>query len=194
MTCKFPSLAAAAVLSTALAHAGAGPESALSLFDFGSGDSSWGSIDDRVMGGISQSRMSINEGVARFEGVVSLENNGGFASVRSPAERRDLSAFDGLVLRVRGDGNTYGVRLRTTAAFDGVSYQADIAPRAGEWIEVMLPFDAFRAVFRGRPVPGHSPLDPRRIQTVGFIIARKQAGPFLLETAWIRAYRNTNSE
>ena len=58
---------------------------AMTLFDFDSADavSGWFSVDDRVMGGVSVSQMRYaGDGVARFSGDMSLENNGGFASVR----------------------------------------------------------------------------------------------------------------
>lgn len=61
------------------------------LFDFTdpSAANAWHAIDDRVMGGISRSTMRHDPaGHAVFEGTVSLERNGGFASVRSsPGER-----------------------------------------------------------------------------------------------------------
>ena len=65
----------------------------------------WFVVNDGVMGGISSGRMRpVGDDVAAFSGHVSLENNGGFASVRTVLEPGDLSAFAGLALRVRGDG------------------------------------------------------------------------------------------
>lgn len=160
----------------------------MKIFDFSSGSQAWPSIDDAVMGGVSTSEMSVEHGVASFRGTVSFDNNGGFASVRSRPERHDLSACAGLILEVRGDGKRYGFRLRTTDAFDGVSYQAELAPPPGEWVEVELPFSAFEPVYRGRRVPDHPPLDPSRVTTFGLIIAR-QEGPFRLDLAGIHGYR-----
>jgi hypothetical protein len=61
------------------------------LFDFSDSraTNAWQAIDDRVMGGISRSTLRHDPaGHAVFEGTVSLERNGGFASVRSsPGER-----------------------------------------------------------------------------------------------------------
>ena len=45
-------------------------------------------IDDVVMGGVSRSSFGrAAPGIARFSGCVSLENSGGFASVRTAARR-----------------------------------------------------------------------------------------------------------
>jgi hypothetical protein len=115
---------------------------------------------------------------------VSFDNNGGFSSVRSSPVVHDLSAFEGLVLKVRGDGKRYGFRLKTDASFDGVSYQVEIDPPAGEWLEIALPFNDFVPVYRGRRVPRHPPLDPSRIASFGLLISR-QKGPFRLDVEMI---------
>jgi len=151
----------------------------------------WQSIDDAVMGGLSSSEMVVENGIAVFRGEVSLDNNGGFASVRSEARDHDLSGFDGLVLRVRGDGKRYRFRLRTTSANGGVSYQASLEPEAEAWQEVAIPFVDFEAVFRGRRVPSQPPLDPTEVKTFGLLIAGRQAGAFRLEIEWIRGYRHS---
>jgi monofunctional biosynthetic peptidoglycan transglycosylase len=155
------------------------------VFDFSRGAEPWPSIDDTVMGGRSASEMRIEEGTAVFTGKVSLENNGGFASVRSLPDDHDLSGYRGVSIRVRGDGKTYGLRLKTDRRFDSVSYQARLAPGNGEWKVVRIPFDEFRPVFRGRPVPGAPVLDPASIKSFGLIISDKQEGPFRLEIEWI---------
>jgi NADH dehydrogenase [ubiquinone] 1 alpha subcomplex assembly factor 1 len=143
-------------------------------------------IDDVVMGGRSHSRLAHDpRGFAVFEGVLSLEDGGGFASVRSEPRPRDLSAHGGLVLRVRGDGRRYKLNLRADGAFDGVTWQAAFQPPAGDWTEVALPFAAFAPTFRGRPVAA-GPLDAASVATLGFLVAR-DSGNFRLELSWIRA-------
>jgi monofunctional biosynthetic peptidoglycan transglycosylase len=158
------------------------------IIEFQTAAESWRNIDDAVMGGLSASEMVIENGVAVFHGEVSLANRGGFASVRSEPEDHDLSAFDGLVLRVRGDGKRYRVRLRTTAALDGPSYQATVEPPTGVWQEITVPFSDFEPVFRGRRLPDHPPLDPGGVMTFGLMIADNQAGSFRLEIGWIAGY------
>lgn len=156
------------------------------VFDFLPGDAPWRSIDDTVMGGRSSSEMRVENGTAVFTGNVSPEDGGGFASVRSQPSDHDLTGFRGVVIRVRGDGKVYGLRIKTDSGFDGVNYQASFA--AGEqWEGIEIAFDEFKPVFRGRPVPGHPALDPASIKSFGLIISRKQYGPFRLEVDWIRA-------
>ena len=126
----------------------------------------WTSVDDRVMGGVSASRVVATPEGLEFSGVVSLANNGGFASIRARPREYDLAGTTALLLRVRGDGQTYKLALRTNEAFDGVQYQARFATRAGEWIEVVMPVTDFQPTFRGRPVEAPA-LDPGRIRGFG---------------------------
>ena len=86
------------------------------LFDFQTTTHSptWQVVNDDVMGGVSTSQFQlVPNGGAVFSGVVSLENNGGFASVRSSPVRENLSCTDAFVLRVRGDGRRYKFTVRT---------------------------------------------------------------------------------
>lgn len=76
----------------------------------------WASVNDRVMGGVSTSQATAtNEGLA-FSGVVSLDNNGGFASIRALPCEYGLDGVIALVLRVRGDGKAYKFGMRTDEA------------------------------------------------------------------------------
>jgi len=183
---------AAACMMFALAiGGGAGGQEAVMIIDFATQNEGWPNIDDAVMGGVSSSAMGVEDGVATFRGVVSFDNNGGFASVRSRPQVRDLSPFDGLILRVKGDGKSYGFRLRTSASFDGVSYQVPLTPPADEWTDVVVLFADFVPVWRGRRVADHPALDPARITTLGLIISR-QEGRFRLEIENIRGFRATD--
>jgi hypothetical protein len=159
------------------------PHTTRLLFDFGDsgGVAEWGSIDDRVMGGVSSSRLRHDPaGHAVFEGIVSLERNGGFASIRStPADRGRPSART-CFIEARADGKRFKLNLLTDDVFDSINYQASFAPGA-TWRTLHIPLSTFRATFRGREVPGAPALDPARIRQVGLMIAERQAGAFALE-------------
>ena len=161
------------------------------LYDFSDPQASvgWRAIHDVVMGGISSGGMErTGDGTLLFEGEVSLENNGGFASIRSGPRKWDLGACDGLVIRVRGDGKRYKLNLKTDSSFDGILYRVAFETSDGQWQTLRFPFSKFEASFRGRKVPGAPPLDPGRIVSIGLLISDKQAGAFRLEIASIAAY------
>jgi NADH dehydrogenase [ubiquinone] 1 alpha subcomplex assembly factor 1 len=148
----------------------------------------WSAIDDGVMGGVSRSGLQYDPaGHAVFEGTVSLEHNGGFASVRSRPLDLGLAGAADYLLEVCGDGKRYKLNLRTDDALDGVNYQAAFEAPLGAWTLVRLPVAGFRPTFRGRSVAGAPPLDPARVRQVGLMIADRQAGHFALAVRSIRA-------
>ena len=163
------------------------------IFDFASAPQGqvWNIISDGVMGGLSQSIFDIDDdNTAVFSGRVSLENNGGFASVRTAPRDYQLGGYSGIILRVKGDGSTYSFRLRTDANFDGISYQKNFKTEKDLWIEIRLPFDEFVPTYRGRIIRSVPPLSPDKIQQMGFLIGNKQKGLFKLNIDWIKAFRS----
>jgi hypothetical protein len=159
------------------------------LFDFqaATGPVAWQVVNDDVMGGVSTSRFQIlANGGAVFSGMVSLENNGGFASVRSASMKHDLSGFNAFVLHVRGDGRRYKFTVRTESGFDTPLYQCAFTTKRGEWEEHRLAFKDFVPTFRGRVLEDVPPLNPAKVASVGFLIADKQDGAFRLEISRVK--------
>ena len=160
------------------------------LFDFQAPNNSlaWQIVNDDVMGGVSTSSFQIlTNGGAVFSGVVSLENNGGFASVRSAPARYNLITCGYFVIRLRGDGRRYKFTARTETGFNTPLYQCAFVTKRGEWEEHQLAFKDFVPTFRGRILTEVPPLDPGEITSVGLLISERQNGPFRLEVAWIKA-------
>lgn len=154
----------------------------LSRFDTAADAAAWRAIDDRVMGGVSRSRLRFDPaGHAVFEGEVSLDQGGGFASVRAPFAATGAATGSAVVVEARGDGRQYKLSLFVDEAFDAPAYQAALAPPAGAWQVVVLPLATFVPRFRGRAVAGAAVLEPARIRQVGLLIADRQAGPFTLQ-------------
>lgn len=131
----------------------------------------WVLVADTVMGGVSSGRM-VREDVAgrnalRLTGDVRLDNNGGFLQIAldlaQDGEAVDASAFTGIALSVRGNGERYNVHLRTTAVVrPWQSYRAsfDALP---EWRTVTLPFKDFSAHRIA------APLEPAELRRVGIV-------------------------
>lgn len=159
------------------------------------GDPQWFVVNDGVMGGLSQSEIHLTErGTGVFSGVLSLENSGGFASVRTKLGRTDLSGYAGLEIRVLGDGRTYQLRLRSDDSFDGISYRVEFETRDGEWLTIRRKFTEFEPTFRGRKPRGAAPLDPACIHQMGLLVADKQPGAFRLEIDYIGAWGAVSKE
>ncbi|MGM0914489.1 MAG: CIA30 family protein [Pseudomonadota bacterium] len=145
----------------------------------------WRAINDDVMGGVSRGGLHREGGIGVFSGETSLENNGGFASVRRDPEAFDLREHPGLELYVRGDGRRYQLRLYTDQLPQGAAYRASFQPSAGQWQRVALSWREFEPVFRGRLLKDVAAVDPARIEQLGLMIVDRRAGPFRLELAWL---------
>lgn len=158
------------------------------LFDFSKPDSAeaWQTVNDGVMGGVSDGKVRITEKNLEFYGALSLDNNGGFASVRSKAAKMDLSMYDGLVFKVRGDGREYYLNLHVPTNQIAFSYRASFKTENDKWNEVTIPFKDLKATSFGRVVEKGKPLNPSNVESVGFLLADKKVGPFQLEVSWIK--------
>ncbi|MEY2976898.1 MAG: CIA30 family protein [Prochlorotrichaceae cyanobacterium] len=134
----------------------------------------WGAIDDVVMGGVSESQLTLGNGGALFSGVVSTANSGGFASVRTRnfAPPLDLSAFSGIDVRLKGDGQRYKFLLRTTQSWDGLAYSYSFDTPAYEWTTVRIPFADLRPVFRAKTVPDAAPFKASQVISFQLMLSK----------------------
>ncbi|KAM5587900.1 hypothetical protein ABKV19_006379 [Rosa sericea] len=167
----------------------------------------WGALDDVVMGGVSQSTFLIDPNGSEnggptglFKGVVSTANNGGFTSIRTKnlSTPEDLSAYDGLELRLKGDGRRYKLIVRTSGDWDTVGYTAGFDTVKDQWQTVRLPFSSLRPIFRAKTVPDAPPFDPSNIVSLQLMFSKFEydgklnptfvEGEFKLPVSSIRAY------
>jgi monofunctional biosynthetic peptidoglycan transglycosylase len=162
------------------------------LFDFSGADSAkeWQTINDGVMGGVSDGKFKItNEKTLEFYGTLSLENNGGFASVRTRAKQLGLEKGDFIVAKVQGDGREYTLNLYVNKPLIAFSYKATVQTKKDERIEIRVPLDKFEATSFGRVVKDAGPVDPKEVNSLGFMLSDKKAGSFKMEIESIQVER-----
>lgn len=162
------------------------------LFDFTGADAAkeWQAVNDGVMGGVSEGKFTVTDKkTLEFFGTLSLENNGGFASVRTKAGKLGLEKGDTLVARVRGDGREYSMNLYLNKPLMAFSYRAAVPTKKDEWTEVKVPLDRFEATSFGRVVKDAGAVKPEEVNALGFLLGDKKAGPFKLEVEWIKVVR-----
>lgn len=137
----------------------------------------WRMFTDRVMGGVSTGTSGytkIDGKISlRLTGSVSLANNGGFIQVALPLERGgkafDAMDYTGVKLVVRGNGESYHLHLRTSRTrLPWQYYQGEFSTRAGEWIEILLPFEQFQ----GQAITAS--LDTRRLTRIAVVAIKKE--------------------
>jgi len=131
----------------------------------------WMLFTDGVMGGISTGTM-IRETIAdrvaiRMRGKVHLENNGGFIQVAldlaPDGHGVDVSAWRAIEIDVFGNGEEYGVHLRTDdLTRPWQSYRHTFKTKA-QWQTLRLQLNSFT------PYRTDIPLNTRRVRRVGFV-------------------------
>ncbi len=185
-------------------HFGTAPRSEKLIFDFQNPSddlkNTWGAVDDVVMGGVSESNIQLVDGTALFAGNVSTQNSGGFASVRtrnfdSPF---NLAGYEGVELRVRGDGNRYKFFIRTETKWDGIAYSYSFDTASNSWINVRIPFASLVPVFRAKMLKDSAPIDSSNIRSFQLMLSKFEydgelnpkfsPGNFALQVESIKAY------
>jgi NADH dehydrogenase [ubiquinone] 1 alpha subcomplex assembly factor 1 len=151
--------------------------------------SQWGVTNDDVMGGVSTSKISTNKNnFLIFSGIVSLENNGGFVSLRSPIDDYNFSDYEEFLIKVKGDGKTYNLSFRQTKYFTGYNYTQKFQTEKDNWQIVKLQFKDFKFKYYGREVSNSEPPDKSAIKQISILISDKQQGPFRIAIEWIGLY------
>jgi len=164
----------------------------LPLLDFAGPEAAaqWQAVNDGVMGGVSDGRFKITkEKTLEFFGPLSLENNGGFTSVRTKPTELDIKAGDALVARVKGDGREYVLNIYTKSRRMAFSYRAPLPTAKDEWREVAIPLADFIPTAFGSRVQGMGPVDPTQINGLGFMLSDKKPGKFAMQVEWVKVVR-----
>jgi hypothetical protein len=139
-------------------------------------------VNDGVMGGVSQSSLRQDVDGMFFEGVVSLENNGGFASMRSSV--RFPQGTQLIELIAKGDGKRYKLVLRTELA-PRVTYVADFIALP-TWQTYRFNLSQFKSTFRGRDVNAPT-LSFSDVIDFGILISNNQAGSFAIQLKTLKS-------
>ena len=139
-------------------------------------------VNDDVMGGVSQSKLREGVDGLFFEGLVSLENNGGFASMRSSIQfPKGTQQLD---LVAKGDGKRYRLILRTQLV-PQVTYGADFIAQPA-WQTYRFNAEQFKSTVRGRVVNAPT-LSFSDVTEFGILIANNQVGSFAIQLKMLQS-------
>lgn len=146
---------------------------------------SWTIVNDGVMGGKSVSEFSqTKDGTALFKGEVSIENNGGFTSIRQSFKRKDITGASKVMIQLKGDQKNYQFRVKNEQS-DRHVYKYEFET-SGEWETIEVPLNEMAPSFRGmRPnLPNYT---AENLSQIGFLISNKKNEAFelLIEKIWL---------
>lgn len=138
----------------------------------------WTIVDDVVMGGKSSGSFKLNEdGHGVFEGSISLDNNGGFSSLRYRFEKIQVENSTKIALKLMGDGKDYQFRIKTNSG----DYYSYILPfsTTGEWQEIEIELKDMYPSFRGRKLDQPN-FSASQLEEITFLIGNKKPENFKL--------------
>ncbi|WP_347925943.1 CIA30 family protein [Pontimicrobium sp. SW4] len=143
----------------------------------------WFILDDRVMGGLSRGNVKMSKtGNIIYYGDVTTENNGGFSSLRYQFKPKDVSAFNKIAIRVKGDGIPYQFRIKSDKR-QRYSYVSNFET-TGDWETIIIPFKKFIPQFRGNKVNAPN-YKGEKMEEIAFLIGNKTNESFQLNIASI---------
>ena len=136
----------------------------------------WYVVNDSVMGGESAGQMSTDAaGNGLFEGHVSLNNNGGFTSIKYDSGKIKLQGYNKFIVVLKGDGKVYEFRVKTNKS-ESYSYVYSFET-TGNWQTIEIPFSIMVPSFRGRSLNmANFPGD--YMEELGFLIGNKKEEDF----------------
>jgi len=152
----------------------------MTLFNFtkDSNLSNWKIVDDIVMGGRSNGSFTINDdSYGEFSGKVSLENNGGFSSLRYNFETKTTATYSKFILRLKGDGKSYQFRVKDKR-YNRYSFIYTFKT-TDNWQTVEIPFKDMSAAFRGYKVDIPN-FEGNEMEEIAFLIGNKKEESFKL--------------
>ena len=148
----------------------------------------WRIVNDGVMGGLSSSQAIVENDKIIFSGNVSLENNGGFASLRSPVNEYNFEEYSGIEIKIKGDGKRYSISMKETTYFTGLFYTATFETKINEWITIKIPFDKVKPYYFGREVKSDKKIPLNNIKEISLLIGDKQEGNFEAAIGHVKLY------
>lgn len=149
----------------------------------------WYVVNDVVMGGRSTGTISTNKKSVSFNGLLSLENNGGFASIRSSYEKYDLSNYNKVKIKYKAEGKQFAFLLELSEYWYKPYYKYYLNNTNEKWQEVEIDLEKFESYQIGQP--NGEKLTKNKLSKIirlGFMTTEKQPGPFNLEIDYIQFY------
>lgn len=168
---------------------------------------------DKEMGGFSEANFDIDpaSGAGHFHGYLNLDlpkdnpeiTRSGYAMFRTKDQQEswlkgnlywDWSAYNLLVLRVKGDRRKYLVNLQANTPLVTDLFQHRLfLHHPGDWETVVIPLNDFVMTNWGVIQDG-SELNKAEVKTVGIGLLDKQYGPFSLKIDWIKVMTGAEAE
>lgn len=161
------------------------------IFNFGTQNNTetWRIVNDAVMGGLSTSGITENKNSILFKGETSLDNNGGFASMRTLIEKDSLKDCTTMTIRFKSSSTdrTFGLSLKTSQRYYIPYHKFTFSPKTNDWEELKVNITEFKHYRISEIIGENMPLDVlSEVFNIALIVSDTKAGPFDIEIDFIK--------
>jgi NADH dehydrogenase [ubiquinone] 1 alpha subcomplex assembly factor 1 len=161
------------------------------ILDFGKSEKrnlDWYVLTDQVMGGKSSSSLLWQEKSLIWKGYLSLENNGGFASIRSPFGNNNLYTYTSIIIKYRAKNQKFALVFETSDIWWQPHYKYEFHSAASEeWKITEIPLQDFHEEVIGRKTGKMIEKNQlNKILRIGIITNAKNETNFELEIDYIK--------
>lgn len=161
-----------------------------SLIDFGNlakKNQEWVLLSDNIMGGVTKSKIEYTSNSVLLSGNISLDNYGGFSSIRTKYKSVDLSQYNGIKIKFKSNNQKFAFTLEDNQNWTKPNYKREFSPKKDDtWEEMIIYFKDFQEIVIGEPTGNTMKAKSlKNIVRMGIMTYEKKEGPFSLEVDYI---------
>ena len=161
-----------------------------SIIDFGNSaekNQEWVLLSDNIMGGVTKSKIEYTNNSVLLSGNISLDNYGGFSSIKTKYKSVDLSDYNGIKIKFKSTNQKFAFTLEDNQNWTKPNFKREFSPKKDDtWEELIIYFKDFQEVIIGEPTGNKMKSESlKNIVRMGIMTYEKKEGPFSLEVDYI---------
>jgi hypothetical protein len=161
-----------------------------SIIDFGNSagkNQEWILLSDNIMGGVTKSKIEYTTNSVLLSGNISLDNYGGFSSIKTKYKSVDLSKYNGIKIKFKSTNQKFAFTLEDNQDWTQPNYKREFSSKKDDtWEEVIIYFKDFQEIVIGEPTGNMMKSKSlKNIVRMGIMTYEKKEGPFSLEVDYV---------
>ena len=161
-----------------------------SIIDFGNSaekNQEWKLLSDNIMGGVTKSKIEYTNNSVLLSGNISLDNYGGFSSIKTKYKSVDLSKYNGIKIKFKSTNQKFAFTLEDNQNWTKPNYKREFSPKKDDsWEEMIIYFKDFQEIVIGETTGNMMKSKSlKNIVRMGIMTYEKKEGPFSLEVDYI---------
>jgi hypothetical protein len=161
-----------------------------SIIDFGNSaekNQEWKLLSDNIMGGVTKSKIEYTNNSVLLSGNISLDNYGGFSSIKTKYKSVDLSKYNGIKIKFKSTNQKFAFTLEDNQDWTQPNYKREFSSKKDDtWEEVIIYFKDFQEIVIGETTGNMMKSKSlKNIVRMGIMTYEKKEGPFSLEVDYI---------